>query len=400
MTSRHVPFRDVELTPEDEQRCHDRAFQLIDRTLRSYDERDGQGETIPRHHSILDNARWKLLKTNADASLYVERDSRSRRDLKLLGSDWEHPVVVMMAGTIRADLDEVMLGMSTPDFASLKVRTEALAKQPVDGAVLVDLMQPTEDDPFQAMAIQWTVLEPKWPVKAVVHPRDFVTLSSTGIMTRDNGDRIGYEVVLPADLRQCPPLAKPFVRGKFMHAAIFKQQEPGVVDVYVHAFVETQNFILDKISVSMTWKSTIGVATQLAEMKKLQWCIAHCTSRRQQQQMAPSNSKACRKCFEKRVTSHRRSESSVEKHTCALCGSPTCSSCLEERTLKISDERSIKLKERRVFVCRDCMTFVRQQRPADIAREMLTQTQEQKEAEQSSSGSTASSQGNHEPFTR
>ncbi|RLN62581.1 hypothetical protein BBP00_00004672 [Phytophthora kernoviae] len=203
--------------------------------LQCYDERDGQGETIPRHHSILDNTRWKMLKTHADASLYMERDSRSRRDLNQLGGDWENPVVIMMAGTIRADLDEVMLGMVTPDFDSLKVRTEEFAKQLVDGAVLVDLMHPTEDEPFQSMGIHWVVIEPKWPVKAVVHPRDFVALTSTGIMTRENGDRIGYEVVLPANLSQCPPLAKPFVRGKFMHASIFKQQEPGVVDVYVHA---------------------------------------------------------------------------------------------------------------------------------------------------------------------
>ncbi|KAG2513454.1 hypothetical protein JM18_008477 [Phytophthora kernoviae] len=238
MTSpRHVPFRDLELTVEEEQHCHDRAFQLLDRTLRSYDERDGQGEgrpTAPRHHSELDNTQWKLLKTQNDASMYIERNNRAQRDLNLLDGGWENPVVLLTAGTIRGDLDEVMLGMETPDFASLKTRSEIFTNQAVDGAVLSKLSSSTEDDPFRYMAVHWQMFEHLWPLNKMVSPRDFVSIASIGTMTRTNGERIGYEVVLPANLSRYPPLPKPFVRGMIMYTVIFKQLEPGIVDVYLH----------------------------------------------------------------------------------------------------------------------------------------------------------------------
>ncbi|KAG7383960.1 hypothetical protein PHYBOEH_009714 [Phytophthora boehmeriae] len=308
MASCPVPFRDVELTLEEEQQCHDRAFQLLDRTLRSYDERDGQGEgrpSTPRHHSDLDNTQWKLLKTQDDASLYVERYNREQRDLNLLGGGWENPVTMLMVGTIRGDLDEVMLGVETPDFASLKARSETFTKHAVDGAVLSKLASATEDDPFRYMGIQWLMFEHYWPLSVMVHPRDFVSLASFGTMTRTNGERIGYEVVLPANLSRFPPLPKPFVRAKMMYTAIFKQLEPGIVDVYLHTYVETQSFILDKLVVSSMWKSNLGFwgSPQMAESKKLQWCITHCSSQRQQhrKQMSPTSLDACRQCVEKRI---------------------------------------------------------------------------------------------------
>ncbi|KAG7383965.1 hypothetical protein PHYBOEH_009719 [Phytophthora boehmeriae] len=386
MTPREVPFPPLELSPEEQQNCRDRVAQLLERTLLGYDERDGRGAgrpTIPLHHSNLDSADWKLLKTQEVASLYTKQHSETE-DRNLLGVDWNDPVVILMVGRIRGDLDEVMLGIETPDFTALKTRSETFTKQAVDGAVLAELQGPTDDDPFRFMGVQWTVVDHSWPLKAMVRPRDFVSLASTGIMTRANGDRIGYEVVLPANLPQCPPLPKPVVRGQVMHAAIFRQQEPGVVDAYVHAYIETQNSLLDKVVVSVAWKSTIVFwdSPQLAEVKKLVWCIAHCSSQRQQ--AVQSSTRACGKCSEKRGrTKRRRSASIGDKNTCVLCSSPTCSDCLVERTFKVPDERKVKMADQRVFVCPECLAFVQQQEPAEIAR--LNQVERLKEGKRSSS---------------
>ncbi|OWZ21204.1 hypothetical protein PHMEG_0004274 [Phytophthora megakarya] len=185
-----------------------------------------------------------------------------------------------------------MLGIETPDSTSFRTRTELFTKQPVDCAVLTELLGPTEGDPFQFLGVTWMLYEHNWPLKAMVKPRDFVTLIATGTMTRACGDRIGYEVVQPARLSQCPPLPGAIVRGKVMYAAIFKQQEPGVVDIFVHTYVETQGVLMDKLVVTVTWKATIGFwdAPQLAEMKKLQWCIANCRAERQKEQQRASAS--------------------------------------------------------------------------------------------------------------
>ncbi|ETK78933.1 hypothetical protein F441_15427 [Phytophthora nicotianae CJ01A1] len=377
MASRGGPFQTFNLSDQERQHCHDRAFQLLDRTLRSYDERDGQAEngrsSAPRHHSNLDNTRWKLLKTQADASMYTERNSCTLQDYNLLGGDWENPVVLLMAGTIRGDLDEIMLGIETPDTSSFRTRTELFTKQPVDCAVLAELMGPTEADPFRFLGVTWMVYEYNWPVKAIVKPRDFVTLTATGTMTRANGDRVGYEVVQPARLAQCPPLPGTVIRGKVMYATIFKQQEPGVVDVFIHTYVETQGRIIDKLIVSVTWKSNLGYwgADKLTEMKKLQWCIANCRSERQKEQQRASSSAlgVCKQCYDRRSLMKRRSSGDRdENESCILCASPTCYKCRMEKTLTVIDEITGRLTDLPVVVCQPCLMFLQKLSPSDIAR--------------------------------
>ncbi|KAJ8544539.1 hypothetical protein ON010_g11729 [Phytophthora cinnamomi] len=203
-------------------------------------------------------------------------------------------------------------------------------------------------------------------------------------MTRENGDRIGYEVVQPATFSQCPPLPGTAERGKVMYAAIFKQQEPGVVDVYVTTYVETQGAILDKVVVGITWKAMLRFwdAPQLAEMKKLQSCIATRGLERRQEQGRPSSSSsstststsssasACKRCFERPSMMRRFStigHGDKSSCCCALCASSVCSSCRAERILKVTDKSSGKLKDRRVIVCQSCLVLVQQLRPTEIA---------------------------------
>jgi hypothetical protein len=360
MASRGGPFQTLVLTADEQQSCHDRAFALLDRTLRSYDERDGQTEgsrlTAPLHHSNLDSARWKLLKTTADASIYAGRAGGAHLDHNLLGGDWQNPVVLLMAGTIRGDLDDVMLGIETPDTCSYRTRMELYTKQPLDGAVLSELQGPSDADPFRFLGVTWMMYEYNWPLKTLIRPRDFVTLISTGIMTRANGDRVGYEVVLPARLSKCPPLPGAVVRGTVMYAAIFKQQEPGVVDTFVRTYVEAQGSFLDKVVVSMTWKATICFwdAPQLAEMKKLQWCIANARSQRQTEQARASSpaSSICWRCYDTRRMMKRISAGTLGGDVCVLCSLPTCSKCTVQKTLKVIAESTGGLKDRVVLVCR------------------------------------------------
>jgi hypothetical protein len=277
----------------------------------------------------------------------------------------------LMVGTIEGDLNEVMLGVETPIVGSLRDRKEALAMQPVDCAVLAELAGPSEADPFQYLGLQWMAFQHGWPLRAVSSPRDFVTLASKGTMTRANGDRIGYQVVQPATFLQCPPLPGS-MRTNLMYAAVFKQQEPGVVDVFVQTYIETQSALLNKVVVSATWKSTLDLwkAPQLAEMKKLQWCLANCKAQRRQLQRSasPSAKNGCQQCLEKRKM---RGSDVEDKTACVLCVTPTCSECRVVRTLEAIDEKRLRLTDHSAIVCRACMVFVRHMRPVDIVRQTI-----------------------------
>ncbi|KAJ8524788.1 hypothetical protein ON010_g16328 [Phytophthora cinnamomi] len=119
-----IPFRPLQLTYAEQERCQELTLQLLDRTLRSYDERDatttGAPRHTPRHHSNLDSARWKRHKTQENASLYSERDHGGRRDLHMPGDNWQSPAVLLAVGNIQTCLDDVMFGLTTQTFGDIE----------------------------------------------------------------------------------------------------------------------------------------------------------------------------------------------------------------------------------------------------------------------------------------
>ncbi|KAF1789089.1 hypothetical protein GQ600_10166 [Phytophthora cactorum] len=325
--------RPLNLTLDQQQHCQDLSFRLLDRTLRSYDERDASRDAItgsPRHHANLDSTRWKQLRTQTNASL---------------------------RGAIESNLSEVMFGLETPDFLAMQVRSETLGKLPLDGAVLAQLAGPTETDPFQFMGITW--MSSQWRAHWI-------------------------RVVQSIDLPQCPELPKPMLRGKLMYGAIYRQFEKGAVDVYIQMYVEPQGRLMDKLVIAAMWESTLGFwnAPQLSETKKLQWCIDNKSVKRREQASALAHSdtvesSACENCLKKRSMLYRRRNTHLnDDNICALCATPLCSSCRVKKTLKMPGEVRAKLLNMEVAVCQACILFAQKQCPATIA----THNQKQRQA--------------------
>lgn len=145
------------------------------------------------------------------------------------------------------------------------------------------------------------------------------------------------------------------------------------MDAFVHTYVETQSVILDKLVVTITWKSTIGFwdTEKLAELKKLQWCIANCRSERQKEQQCPSLSalSVCKQCYNRRSIMKQGSGGGQDhKNSCVLCAAPACFKCQVQRTLTVIDEHSGRLTDQVVVVCQSCLMFVQKLRPTDIVR--------------------------------
>ncbi|KAK1939231.1 hypothetical protein P3T76_008615 [Phytophthora citrophthora] len=372
------PFPPLQLTFEEQEECHNLSLQLLERTLHSYDER--LAGISPRHHANLDSARWKLQKTQENASLYSERIRHVRADLHLPVDNWEDPTVLLMVGTIPASLDEVMYGMSIPTFEALKVRVSTLGNQEIGGAMLARLVGPTDDQPFQNLSIFYMASRLPWLVSKVVKPRDFVLLSASGVITTAAGERIGYDLLQPAPLLQCPPLPKPMIRGKFMFGALYRQQEDGHVDVYLQQYVESMGNLMESFIISTTWQSLLGFFRSpiLAEHKKLQWCIANMKSARRRGAANDLsgfsvNCSLCSAAFGRTIRSR-----SSDQRSCVLCLALVCSNCREEFVFKVLDRHPKKnkllIRKKCVYVCRPCLEFVRRQKPHDIARYNILDT--------------------------
>ncbi|EGZ06225.1 hypothetical protein PHYSODRAFT_319756 [Phytophthora sojae] len=232
-----IPFQPLQLTYEEQERCQELTLRLLDRTLRSYDERDATPHGTPRHHSNLDSTRWKRHKTQENASLIL---------------------LLLAVGNIQASLDDVMFGLTVQTFGDMRVRAASIASHDVSGATLAKLSGPMEEDPFQSLSVMWMVGEQGWPLSMLVRPRDFVILSASGIITRANGDRIGYDLIQPAQLPQLPELRKPMTRGKLMYGALYRELQDGTVDVYIQMYVETMGHILDTIVMNAMWIGVLG----------------------------------------------------------------------------------------------------------------------------------------------
>ncbi|EGZ23831.1 hypothetical protein PHYSODRAFT_484392 [Phytophthora sojae] len=345
------PFPPLQLSYEEQQHCHDVSLQLLERVLRSYDER--LAGITPRHHANLDSARWKLEKTQENASMYTERIRHVRSDLHLPDDVWEDPIVLMMAGNIAAPLDEVMFGLAIPTIEAFKIRVSTLGNQDLGGAILAKLVGPTEEKPFQNLSVLYMTTELPWLVSKVVRPRDFVLLSASGVVTTAAGERIGYDLLQPAPLPQCGPLPKPMIRGKYVFGALYRQLEDGTVDVYVQQYLEAMGNIFDSYAISSAWQGILGFfsAPVLSEHKKLQWCIAHMRSARRRGMTL---------------------DSAADRRTCVLCLAPVCVNCREERVYKVVErhprKKVLSTRKKEVFVCRPCLDFVQRHKPADIAR--------------------------------
>ncbi|GMG14693.1 unnamed protein product [Phytophthora fragariaefolia] len=245
------PFPPLQLTFEEQQHCHDVSLQLLERVLHCYDER--LAGVTPRHHANLDSARWKLEKTQDNASMCDPG-----------------------RGLMRAPLDEVMFGLAIPTIEAFKIRVSTLGNQDLGGAILAKLVGPTEEKPFQNLSVLYMTTELPWLVSKVVRPRDFVLLSASGVITTAAGERIGYDLLQPAPLSQCGPLPKPMIRGKYVFGALYRQLDDGSVDVYVQQYLEAMGNVFDSFAISSLWQGILGFFSTpvLSEHKKLQWYIA------------------------------------------------------------------------------------------------------------------------------
>ncbi|ETN00150.1 hypothetical protein PPTG_18154 [Phytophthora nicotianae INRA-310] len=372
-----IPFPPLQLTVEEQERCQELTLQLLDQTLRSYDERGVAANGSPLHHSRLASARWKSVKTQHNASLYCERHRGGPHDLHMPLGNWKSPLVLLAVGTIHSCLDDVMLGLTTQSFGDMQLRAASVASQEIRGAMLAKISGPTEENPFNSQSVVWIVGEQKWPLSMVVNPRDFVNLWASGVITDANGDRIGYEVVQPAQLPQCPEIPGSIKRGKFMYGALFREQD-GVVDVYIQVHVETMGAVVNAVMMNAIWSSTLGFwkAPRFSEEKKIEWCVITSAVKRANSKRKPLETKSrkgllsCCRCSAVLVP-RNQSEYSRGTLACAACASILCFSCSVKRSIKTTTGRSKGAVTRNVAVvlCRNCLKLVEQERAAKIAWE-------------------------------
>ncbi|KAK1933549.1 hypothetical protein P3T76_011763 [Phytophthora citrophthora] len=397
-------FPPLNLSAEQQTEFQDLARGLVRETLSHFQSFD----RLPKDQQNLNKQkRWKAVKTRDNLTVFKERDPPkiitgtsfdTPEHQRLTEDEWQTPKLLVGVGSIVGSLDDVMYGVVTPDATSMLVKAAIVRSSLVNGAVLAQIDGPTPEQPYRFLGIKWFVKAPPNTLRSFVRPRDLVFVESTGILTRSNGDRIGYQLLHSVDLDGYGALPeRSLTRGRISSCTIFKETQVGNrVDVYVRGYVEQHGKLLDSVALKAASTGFLSSwnAVECSYVKKLMWFLDN------PHQVAWTKDAAARargpnartpvhsSSFDGPSSFHLRNLSLVGPNDCCggtcgrklkkitsvglcvLCQVPMCSKCRVSKKLAYATSE-LKLERRESVICRSCVAKVRLEPARRVAQQEI-----------------------------
>ncbi|KAL3666797.1 hypothetical protein V7S43_008417 [Phytophthora oleae] len=302
-----------------------------------------------------------------------EQKKRAKSKSVSANGNVEQLPALLGVGNIIGSLDDVMYGVAAPDCASMALKNAYSHEDVLDGDVLCSIEGPSQRSPFRFLGIKWLVKSTTGgTVKhKLVWPRDLVYLEATGVITRGDGVRIGYQMMHSVKLRGCPELydSHGVVRARCESVHLFVELNNKTVDVFLKANVTPNGKISESAALQSCASSLLycGKTVQCSQDKKLTWRLdCYSDNQRHEHKVKATQCSICSKTF------GRFLRQSVE---CKLCSTAMCSKCCVERTLKSVDASGNKrfvskfVSTRVVELCTSCIATNIQTSALTIARE-------------------------------
>ncbi|EGZ05775.1 hypothetical protein PHYSODRAFT_533469, partial [Phytophthora sojae] len=307
------------------------------------------------------------------------REQKKRAKSKSVSgiSGGHEPLPVLLGvGNIVGSLDDVMYGVAAPDCASMALKNGYSHGDVLDGDVLCPIEGPSQRSPFRFLGIKWLVKSTTGgSVKhRLASPRDLVYLEATGVITRGDGVRIGYQIMHSVKLRGCPELydSHGVARARCESVHLFVELDSRTVDVFLKSNVTPNGKISESAALQSCANNLLycGKTVQCSQDKKLSWRL-ECQSGNQhahkdENKAKPTQCSICSKTF------GRFLRQSIE---CKLCLMAVCSKCCVERTLKHVETSGSKRHTSKfvtttiVELCTTCIATNQQTSALMIARE-------------------------------
>ncbi|KAG3200333.1 hypothetical protein PC128_g4662 [Phytophthora cactorum] len=376
----------MELSPEDCKRCQDLSKQLLSKTLQDCEEL-GLETTCDGAHANLDKKRWKKLQSKQDVTIYADRNANSAWLPVMSRYDWECPVAVTAVGRMECSLDDALFALMTPNTASHRLRSFLMDRHPEKNCQLAPIVTPTQEAPFQFLAVSRFVNTQSWPFTMFKSPREMVLTLATGKITALNGKRCGYEMAQSIPLRSQGTHA-PMPQLRALQARIFWEQPDGSIGVYTKLIVDAKYRLSDSVKQLMLCRAVLSFwkfVPRSLETKKLWWCVKNKKAlihklRTYSQSGGSEESANCE------LKSPKFRSKETVSNPCEFCDAWLCggSKCRISCQLKMVLSSETGFLEQTLTLCPHCAAFVRSRNSAAIARATLL------EMEQSSFGSASS----------
>ncbi|KAG3202519.1 hypothetical protein PC128_g3140 [Phytophthora cactorum] len=400
-------FPPLTLSTEQESQFRHLARGLVRETLAHFNTFD---RLTKDQRDLTKHKRWKTVKTRDNLTVFKERDPPkiitgtsfdTPEHQRLAEDEWQMPKLLVGIGSIVGSLDDVMYGVVTPDAESMLLKAGIVRSSLVDGAVLAQIDEPTPEEPYRFLGVKWFVKGPPATLRGFVQPRDLVFVESTGILTRSNGDCIGYQLLHSVDLDGYGALpGRSLTRGRISSCTIFRETQDGKrVDVYVRGYVEQHGKLLDSMALKAASTGFLSSwnAVECGHVKKLMWFVKnpHLVAWREEAAARARGPDARNPVRSHGSTSfdgpsgvHLRNLSLASPNDrcggtcgrklkkvssvglCSLCQVPMCSKCRVTKKLAYAT-CELKLERRESIICRSCVAKVRLQPVRRIAQQEI-----------------------------
>lgn len=371
------PRQAAELPEEDQLKFKEMAMHLLDRTLRDLDEHDVEA----RAHDKQDPRLWKKIHhkehfttytrcDNAPEAAYVAADG-GRSTTSRPSKD-----VVLGMGYVQCPLNELMYGVFMSNSQAMALKAAVVDKNIGNGAVLLQLLGPTEEDPFRFLALKWIEVRPPRGVSGkLVAPREVMFLGGTGTLRRrDTGEFIGYEVHHSIDHPAFPPVDG-LRRTRIVIGSIYRERPNQTVDLFIKSYSMEADMgrILGPLAMAHAAKCIEQVWTvpDFAYAKKLRWCIDHRVHGNSVKAMQAKLAKRCAACNKSLA---KLWLSRAVPKLCQLCKAPLCSSCCIKKDLYEIDPH-FRARKFPVRICPPCREFVKQLDAKEVQRQEMLHPQ-------------------------
>ncbi|KAG2525861.1 hypothetical protein BBO99_00000430 [Phytophthora kernoviae] len=322
-------------------------------------------------NGVLDTERWKLIKRKENLAAYQDRCALAvtLQTSSSTTKPTEDPISpppapaptvsapvktspqrVLWHGTINCDLDDLMLGVVNQNADMWKVKSSYVEDNGLDYFLLASITERSMDKPFEGLQLRWTVndLGPL-VTKAIVRPRDFVYMESTGItQSPTTGERMGYHISHSLELPGIPELPEfKLVRGKIEFYHIFRQKSKGVVEVYVRALCDLQGEMPSQTVTSFSAEamSSLSLVAFCAERHKVMWLLYT---------MEPCETGKVDLCT---VCMKDLSKSLLPfmNKACRICSGRICSRCRIPKRISFLNRRTRGVIKKNIDICTRCV---------------------------------------------
>ncbi|DBA02015.1 TPA: hypothetical protein N0F65_000262 [Lagenidium giganteum] len=352
-------FPPLDFTAQEVEEYEALAKGRVDSAVREYDRFVQTDNRKPRKTT------WKQVKSRGNVVVYKDITGLDRQNDEL--------PPLLMVGTFRGTLDDVMYGLAAPDSSTMRLKASYLHDDIADSAVLYQMQGPSQTNPFHFLGIKWSVLANK----VLAKPRDYVVLESTGIIDWTSGSqppqRIGYHFVQSVDVPGCRELDdRGISRSRTIMCFLYKQCKHGMVEVYMRARVQHSGHGPEGLAVKAAADDFLqyGRAVDFAQNKKLSYLVQNNHQNRdssyvqpRQNTMAadPRHSSKCGRCF-------KGFGAFSSGSTCQLCYLTVCFRCRMSRKLGFECIDGLVMQTP-MFFCQHCLESANKENALEVARQ-------------------------------